>query len=91
MDKGSETQTYYVVFKDSIIDYPAPPPTPSPPSAPIKPTKAKGDPTFHVPTSVPDIGVWLENRACGSTKDKARAALIIVDDECARQGTRHDG
>lgn len=43
------------------IDYLAPPPVP--PATLVKSIKAKGSLTFHVPTSVPDTGLWLENLA----------------------------
>ena len=49
------------VSKVPRIDYLAP--TPAPPSTLVKSTKAKGNLTFHVPTPVPDTGVWLENLA----------------------------
>ena len=43
------------------IDYLAPPPVP--PTTLIKSVKVKGSLTFHVPTSVPDTNLWLENLA----------------------------
>lgn len=49
------------VSRVPTIDYLAPPPTPR--SNLIKSLKAKGNLTFHVPTLVPDTGIWLENLA----------------------------
>lgn len=47
--------------KVPTIDYLAPPPTP--PTTLMESVKAKGSLTFHVPTTVPDAGLWLENLA----------------------------
>ena len=44
-----------------IVDYLAPPPTP--PATLVESIKAEGSLTFHVPTPVPDAGLWLENLA----------------------------
>jgi fatty acid synthase subunit alpha len=47
--------------KVPTIDYLAPPSTP--PATLVKSIKAKSSLTFHVPTPVPDTGLWLENLA----------------------------
>lgn len=49
------------ISKVPVIDYLAPPP--APPTTLVKSIKAKGNLTFHVPTTVPDTGVWLDNLA----------------------------
>jgi len=49
--------------KVPTIDYLAPPPPPPPPPPLVKSIKAKGSPTFHIPTPVPDTDLWLENLA----------------------------
>jgi fatty acid synthase subunit alpha, fungi type len=47
--------------KIPMIDYLASPPVP--PTTLVKSVQAKGSLTFHVPTSVPDTNIWLENLA----------------------------